>query len=152
MHNARPVPRDSHHRTPAAIAAVDPDDSSVVIHERKLSVGTDAFTNIADEDEDGESPASASWVGRKVDAIFSPVLSFLQGATHITSSCDEADEGNTGGSQALNDLEKKTTLYTCAKNSDDHAKVVSSMVREALRQASLYLISVFCPNLFSKLT
>eukprot|EP00571_Detonula_confervacea_P011655 CAMPEP_0172312408 /NCGR_PEP_ID=MMETSP1058-20130122/17422_1 /TAXON_ID=83371 /ORGANISM="Detonula confervacea, Strain CCMP 353" /LENGTH=464 /DNA_ID=CAMNT_0013025853 /DNA_START=321 /DNA_END=1715 /DNA_ORIENTATION=- len=137
MHNARPVPRDSHHLTPVAIAAMDFDDSAVITHERKLSVETDVSTNIANEDKDGESPAAASWVGRKVDAIFSPVLSFLQGATNSTSSCDGADEGNTGGSQTQpNDLEEKEVeSFTCAKDSDDHDGVVSSIVREALRQA-----------------
>jgi len=62
MRNATPVPRDSHlvHTSPAI-------DSTTMTH-----------PNTIKGEEIGEVSASTSWVGRKVDALFSPVLSFLQ--------------------------------------------------------------------------
>ncbi|KAL9183272.1 hypothetical protein ACHAXT_005059 [Thalassiosira profunda] len=71
MHGVRSVPADSHHVHPA-------DDAS-------------ATSSINAGEPGEESPASASWVGRKVDAIFSPVLHLLQGSP-------EGEEGEELGS------------------------------------------------------
>lgn len=125
MHNAKPVARDSHLAASVAIAAPV---YSAGNHVTELSIGTDLCTHTANEDGDGESPASASWVGRKVDAIFSPVLSFLQGATNGTAS---DGEGNMGRGRAQpNDLEEESGSCTieCSRN---HVRVVRDDLREA---------------------
>ena len=69
MHNPKHVPKDSHITNNEII----PSSSNRNFEELDANSSTD------DGDNNGEG---ASWVGRKVDAIFSPVLSFLNGATN----------------------------------------------------------------------
>lgn len=98
MHHARPVPRDSHLVVPepGPVFAAGTYEVNATV---EADFGTD--TNVGN---DGESPASASWVGRKVDAIFSPVLSFLQAATSSSSVSD--GDGRIGHTQIQPHAEK----------------------------------------------
>mmetsp|Transcript_13075 Transcript_13075/g.22313 ORF Transcript_13075/g.22313 Transcript_13075/m.22313 type:complete len:566 (-) Transcript_13075:147-1844(-) len=102
MHNVKPVPRDSHH-VPAQGSEEDGTTAATICcitaTESSLSVVTEAPTVATTSTADtAESPTShsASWVGRKVDALFSPVLSFLNGA-----SGGEEEEGDGGGGEPL---------------------------------------------------
>ena len=72
MHNPNHVPKDSHITTNNN--EIIPSSSN-----RNFEELLDANSSTDDGDNNGEG---ASWVGRKVDAIFSPVLSFLNGATN----------------------------------------------------------------------
>lgn len=115
LHGVRPVPSDSHHD--GAGCAGDSRES-------KLSVETELYASDAYEGGGGESPDSTSWVGRKVDAIFSPVLSFLHGATNsMTGDDNDAGEGDEVVRQA----------DSHAKEPDDDGRVVSTKVCPALR-------------------
>ncbi|KAL7540104.1 hypothetical protein ACHAWF_006594 [Thalassiosira exigua] len=97
MRSVRPVPRDSHHVRRGSDDANDNHETDVErnISKAPSSDDDDDEFHTADMEFEGDvgecdSPSSASWVGRKVDAIFSPVLSFLQGAA--AGSNDEADD------------------------------------------------------------
>jgi len=152
MHNVKPVPRDSHH-VPAQGSEEDGTTATATIccitaTESSLSVVTEApvaAPTAAAADAAAESPSShsASWVGRKVDALFSPVLSFLNGA-----SGGEEEEGDGGGGEplAVDDGEGAsskadlTSLLAEEKSDDDkntseEEEEVQKMVREALLQA-----------------
>eukprot|EP00984_Skeletonema_dohrnii_P024411 scaffold13529_cov110-Skeletonema_dohrnii-CCMP3373.AAC.1 len=153
MHNVKPVPRDSHH-VPAAQGGEEDGTTAAAIccitaTESSLSVVTEApvaaTTSTADTAATAESPSShsASWVGRKVDALFSPVLSFLNGA-----SGGEEEEGDDGGEPlAVDDGEgasSKADLTSLLakensdgdKNTSEEEEEVQKMVREALLQVS----------------
>eukprot|EP00579_Thalassiosira_antarctica_P000242 CAMPEP_0201869466 /NCGR_PEP_ID=MMETSP0902-20130614/2976_1 /ASSEMBLY_ACC=CAM_ASM_000551 /TAXON_ID=420261 /ORGANISM="Thalassiosira antarctica, Strain CCMP982" /LENGTH=489 /DNA_ID=CAMNT_0048394983 /DNA_START=240 /DNA_END=1709 /DNA_ORIENTATION=- len=136
MHNVKRVPRDSHHVSTTPSAPLKLDDSVGDACESKLSIETELYTNSADEVGDGESPASASWVGRKVDAIFSPVLSFLQGATSGTATCDSSGEGNTMVLSRTEPfkLEEELGPLTHTEDSDDNAEATSTMTKCDLRK------------------
>lgn len=128
MHNIRPVPKDSHHfPTGSAIAATKPNESSEDASEPKLSIETELYTHSVNDNGEGDSPVSTSWVGRRVDAIFSPVLSFLQGTTNSAATVETVGQIQ-AQSKKSNNLEKEL-------DSDENTGVVSTMVREALRQA-----------------
>jgi len=76
---------------------------------------------------DEESPSSASWVGRKVDAIFSPVLSFLQGASNNSSSnIDGCGEGTRSSSR----LQQQSDELP-ASSTDDKGVVAGSTSSQA---------------------
>lgn len=149
MHNVKPVPRDSHHSIPAPqkVKGGKTDDIGHCISatESSLSIVTEAPTTTG-----GESPSSsnsASWVGRKVDAIFSPVLSFLNGASATAGG--EEDDGGGEDKAFATDVEGGTSaakanlasLLTKEKKSENESEVekneeVQKMVREALLQVS----------------
>ena len=136
MHNVRPVPRDSHHvPTAHATTSAKSDGSAVDACASKLSIETALYTNIVNKDEDVDIP-SASWVGRKVDAIFSPVLSFLQ-----NTSGDCSNEGKLGRSLAQPMLEELGSSTHSSEDSYDNAADVSSLVREALSQVRFPVLS-----------
>ena len=81
---------------------------------------------------DEESPSSASWVGRKVDAIFSPVLSFLQGASNNSSSnIDGCGEGTRSSSR----LQQQSDELP-ASSTDDKGVVAGSTSSQAREHVS----------------
>mmetsp|Transcript_13076 Transcript_13076/g.22317 ORF Transcript_13076/g.22317 Transcript_13076/m.22317 type:complete len:573 (-) Transcript_13076:147-1865(-) len=149
MHNVKPVPRDSHH-VPAQGSEEDGTTAATICcitaTESSLSVVTEAPTVATTSTADtAESPTShsASWVGRKVDALFSPVLSFLNGA-----SGGEEEEGDGGGGEPLaadggEGASSKADLTSFFaketsdgdKNESEEEEEVQKMVREALLQA-----------------
>jgi len=102
MHNVKPVPRDSHHvpaqgseedgTTTATICCITATESSLSVVTEAPTVPTTTATDATAATAESPSSHSASWVGRKVDALFSPVLSFLNGA-----SGGEEEEGDGGG-------------------------------------------------------
>eukprot|EP00984_Skeletonema_dohrnii_P023480 scaffold12572_cov75-Skeletonema_dohrnii-CCMP3373.AAC.1 len=152
MHNVKPVPRDSHHHVPAQGSEEDGTTATIcciTATESSLSVVTEAPTvaapTAATADTAAESPSShsASWVGRKVDALFSPVLSFLNGA-----SGGEEEEGDGGDGEPLaaatddDGVGAADLSSLLAKEQSDGDKTkseeeeeVQKMVREALLQA-----------------
>ena len=73
MHNPKHVPKDSH---------VTTNNNEIIPSSNNNNEELLDTNNSGDNNGEG-----ASWVGRKVDAIFSPVLSFLNGAT--TNSTDD---------------------------------------------------------------
>lgn len=155
MHNVRAVPRDSHHVRKAAnskrVDDVNTIVDSIATTESTLSIVTEDPT-AAIAAAESSSNNSASWVGRKVDALFSPVLNFLNGGA-ITgggssgaSGKEERDIGggdkvattataNNGSTNVVDphvmvkekEVEKK-------KTSDENKMEVQNMVREALLQ------------------
>jgi hypothetical protein len=115
MHNVKAVPRDSHHTT-SKTTTNNEEQGDIVATESTLSVVTEGPTTTTANaaaatstttEMSAESPSNNSasaWVGRKVDAIFSPVLSFLNGAgASSSSSCG----GGGGGEEKDGDGEKK---------------------------------------------
>jgi hypothetical protein len=102
-----------------------------------------------------ESPSNNSasaWVGRKVDAIFSPVLSFLNGAA--SSSSSSSCGGGGGGEEKDGDGEKKAAngndssekenkLEKKMSGGDDVEDEVEKMVRFNFWHLRLDFISVF---------
>lgn len=126
MHCVKPVPRDSHvtthgrGSTNAKGAANVKDASSDNIESvaanlsSELSNTTDSFPHAPS----GKEPVDAgnSWMGRKVDALFSPVLSFL----NVREQTDKEKNVGGGGDDST-------------KQSDD---AVSVAIRSALLEAS----------------
>jgi hypothetical protein len=103
MHCVKAVPRNSHADAPA----IEGSDSA-------LSIAT----------EIGEE-GNHSWVGRKVDALFSPVLSFLNG-----KDCSD------GKTSEGNNLDNDST-----KSQDEEQSIaVSAAIRTALMEASEELL------------
>lgn len=154
MHNVKPVPRDSHHTTvPPKVKTGGTDENGTTIGccisatESSLSIVTEAPVAAAGGSESPSSSNSASWVGRKVDAIFSPVLSFLNGASTAGSSGEEEQDGGeetTLAAAARADVEgsAKTNLASLlTKEEQSESEVeneeVQKMVREALLQVSV---------------
>jgi len=160
MHNVKPVPRDSHHTIPAtqkvkggAASGADENGTTIAATESSLSIATEAPPPpAAAASSGGESPSSsnsASWVGRKVDAIFSPVLSFLNGASaggeeedgvttsslSAGASADVEGSGTTTSSSAKANLSSLLTKENSESKSEVENEEVQKMVREALLQA-----------------
>lgn len=71
-------------------------------------------------------PSSASWVGRKVDAIFSPVLSFLSGTTTTTTATNATTTA---------------ALSTPAEEDDEDDEEGKFLQRSPTTQSSTYLES-----------
>ena len=71
MHNPKHVPKNSHITT---------NNNEIIPSSSNNFEELDA--NSSKDDGENNNGEGASWVGRKVDAIFSPVLSFLNGATN----------------------------------------------------------------------
>jgi len=162
MHNVKPVPRDSHHialkaKGGAAADGIEENGSTIcciTATESSLSIVTEAPVaaasgttaaaggGVAGSESPSSSSNSASWVGRKVDALFSPVLSFLNGASaggeeQDDGGCDDKTSVEGGTSSAKANL---TSLLTKEKSSDggstnEDEEEVQKMVREALLQA-----------------
>jgi len=155
MHNVKPVPRDSHHvpaqgseedgTTAATICCITATESSLSVVTEAPTVPTTTTADAAADTAESPSSHSASWVGRKVDALFSPVLSFLNGA-----SGGEEEEGDGGGggeplaadggegASSKADLTSFLAKETSDgdKNESEEEEEVQKMVREALLQVS----------------
>jgi len=165
MHNVKPVPRDSHHVVPApqkvkgsnSSGGEDDHNNSniccITATESSLSIITEApgaSTTTTTNTGTAENPAShsASWVGRKVDALFSPVLSFLNGS----SSGGEEEEGHDGclggdggeqlavaddgeGASAKANLASSLIKEKRSDGESEDGEEVQKMVREVLLQA-----------------
>lgn len=69
----------------------------------------------------GQQPPQHGWVGRKVDALFSPVLSFLNGR----------DDGNDD-----DDEHGERVYHDDGDDKDENSVAVSAAIRSALREAS----------------
>lgn len=177
MHSVKPVPRNSHNAISTnydnhgTTTAAPPAATLLRLHptDSELSIATEGYTvddaivarsyddNAVDSrhcgGEDGaETPSSASWVGRKVDAIFSPVLSFLHGATATTAGGGQNDGGVDGvhgerrghdgeeGEEAVDTTSTLQKTYSSEgeENDDDSDKAiaVSNAIRNALREAA----------------
>ncbi len=151
MHSVKPVPRNSHlvHRNSKDTAAMQellsiPDEFG----ESELSAEdqrVDSTLAVGKSYDSGDSPSnnstsSSSWVGRKVDAIFSPVLSFLHGATggHAASSSDEKRGNLSREANAYHgtDDDDKDIQPSCSEASESKAAEVSNVVQEVLREAA----------------
>ena len=166
MHSIRPVPRDSHlslHNNNTQDLSIPDEFGPSLSQESELSevLAAEQREDVGCGDaSDGESPSnhsSSSWVGRKVDAIFSPVLSFLHGATHgaTTADADTAAESNDVRPASIQSA--SSTYLTTSKNmeepqeeladvagiqpsysddSESKSVAVSNAIRDALRQAA----------------
>jgi len=115
MHDVRGVPRDSRGEfTPA-------DDSDGEEDGSKPSIKMDLAKKLIDDDEEDEAESaatSASWVGRKVDAIFSPVLNFLQGATANDSSAEGEDREGVGALTRTEDSDDSEVVTDAVANTN----------------------------------
>jgi len=108
MHTVKVVPRDSHHT------------SAVTLYEKPSL--------------EEQQQQQHSWVGRKVDALFSPVLSFLNG---------KDDRGEENEVVCYNDDNEIIVNGTTTSDNNDHDNVkdeqsvaVSAVIRSALLEAS----------------
>ena len=135
MHAVRPVPRDSHHvrnhssshhdgqnRSPTA----DPQEPCRSNQDKNHVNSNNSNRHRLGNDDDGESPSnrsSASWVGRKVDALFSPVLSFLHGATNAAAA--SATSSNSPSEVAIlgsNSVSTSSWDIHCAYNEESSGR------------------------------
>mmetsp|Transcript_11857 Transcript_11857/g.25263 ORF Transcript_11857/g.25263 Transcript_11857/m.25263 type:complete len:492 (+) Transcript_11857:176-1651(+) len=97
------VPKDCHQSCSNAVAPTDSDDC---VGNSKVPTNTRPYSHIDNVFEEEDSPASASWVGRKVDALFSPVLSFLNGTVSVASNSQiNAHDGLSSISNAMHNEE-----------------------------------------------
>mmetsp|Transcript_10813 Transcript_10813/g.22279 ORF Transcript_10813/g.22279 Transcript_10813/m.22279 type:complete len:592 (+) Transcript_10813:717-2492(+) len=152
MHSVKPVPRNSHivHGNSNDNAAMKellsiPDEFGESESPAK-DRGVDSTPVVRKSSDSGDSPSnnsasSSSWVGRKVDAIFSPVLSFLHGATggHAASS-SESKKGLASREENANhgtdDDDDKDIQPSYSEASESKAAEVSNVVQEVLREAA----------------
>lgn len=143
MHNVKAVPRDSHHVVPK-VKRVEQDEETITDCSTICSIpATESTLSIVTEAPDVAAASTSSSfsaaVGRKVDALFSPVLSFLNGAS---ASGVDGEEEVDGGEKLANSKEHggsaKASVEKEKKNgerkSDVEEEEVQNMVREALRQ------------------
>jgi hypothetical protein len=143
MHNVKAVPRDSHHVVPK-VKRVEQDEETITDSSTICSIpATESTLSIVTEAPDVATASTSSSfsaaVGRKVDALFSPVLSFLNGAS---ASGVDGEEEVDGGEKLANSKEHggsaKASVEKEKKNgerkSDVEEEEVQNMVREALRQ------------------
>jgi len=153
MHNVKAVPRDSHHVVPK-VKRVEQDEEttdsgtmcSIPATESTLSIVTEA-PDVADPPVTTaastlSSSSFSAAVGRKVDALFSPVLSFLNAASVATGGGGEEEELD--GGEKLANVEQLGSVNVSAhltssslveKKIEEEEEEVQNMVREALRQA-----------------
>jgi hypothetical protein len=162
MHNVKAVPRDSHHTKGKATTNNEEPAGDILGTESTLSVVTEgpttttataaAATTSTTTEMSAESPSNNSasaWVGRKVDAIFSPVLSFLNGAaSSSSSSCggggEEKDgDGEKKAENGNDSSEKENKLEKKMVGGDDVEDEVEKMVRFNFWHLRLDFISVF---------
>ena len=172
MHNVKPVPRDSHHHVPSSKSSNKGSSSAKVSSssnqvaegggdpttmccitstQSSLSIATEtvpattsnANTNTATAAENHPSN-SASWVGRKVDALFSPVLSFLNGASGAEEEGGGADETLSSGEIDFCPNGDDYGVKSGEKKKGEDEEEVENMVREALLQVSYRLDLCFC--------
>jgi len=108
MHRVRAVPRNSH-----ATAAVDLNDELAGEQSAPL--------------EPTEDVGQDSWVGRKVDALFSPVLSFLNGDGSADPAASEDTVSSVRG--AFDD-------HATGNDEEGRTAAVSIAIRAALLEAS----------------
>ena len=161
MHSVKPVPRNSH-RVPlvrdrdagdealARTLLTDDDELGQVnqchrdrlhdaadgVHAHVAAVHShDSELSIVTENIDQHSAAvtaTSSWVGRKVDALFSPVLSFLNGAKE-PDAVDAHEEQHV----VHTDFDAEKTLHAAASQEDDQDEEKSIAVSVAIRAALL---------------
>jgi hypothetical protein len=156
MHNVKAVPRDSHHVVPK-VKRVEQDEEttdsgtmcSIPATESTLSIVTEA-PDVADPPVTTaastlSSSSFSAAVGRKVDALFSPVLSFLNAASVATGGGGEEEELD--GGEKLANVEQLGSVNVSAhltssslveKKIEEEEEEVQNMVREALRQVRVY--------------
>ena len=96
MHPPRPVPKRD---------VVAPANNQAPVRNVTIDGAAPAVSSSVEEDEE----SSASWVGRKVDALFSPVLSFLSSAS---KDDEEAAAGLGPGGNADDEDEESEILQT----------------------------------------
>jgi hypothetical protein len=143
MHNVKPVPRDSHHIQDKGGVENEDETSSITATESTLSIVTEAPTVVVAAP--APPPAAStmlSSVGRKVDAIFSPVLSFLNGASSASGGGGEEEEGDGGEKLAAGaaadvasaSADLSSLMAQEKKSDEEEEEEVQNMVREALLQ------------------
>jgi len=155
MHNVKAVPRDSHHVVPK-VKRVEQDEEttdsgtmcSIPATESTLSIVTEA-PDVADPPVTTaastlSSSSFSAAVGRKVDALFSPVLSFLNAASVATGGGGDEEEELDGGEKLAN-VEQLGSVNVSAHLTSSslvekkiEEEEVQNMVREALRQVRVY--------------
>jgi len=147
MHSPKPVPHDSHH---LADGEDDDADASYRLHLPTVDSNCSNVTEAAGEVDDEESPSnesSASWVGRKVDALFSPVLSFLHGAAGTAGeeeghAIDESaatppvPSPSVSSSSLQRSAPRKGESADEIDDSEDRATAVNNAIRNAMREAA----------------
>jgi CTD small phosphatase-like protein 2 len=121
------VPRDSHLVSSTNKTRCNVNSSSnrpgIEASESDLSIVTE---------QQEESNVNNSWVGRKVDALFSPVLSFLNGRDNTDSNKANDDRANDS-----NDETQSNDNFKSSNEKDEEQSVaVSAAIRSALLEAS----------------
>ena len=129
MHCVKAVPRDCHAATGSNASDADANGGNT---DGDANGDTIQGTNLASEFShapSGTEPidAGSSWMGRKVDALFSPVLSFLNGKEDGDRDVVSGNDGDMDGSGRCTDGD-------IANDEDNDA--VSTAIRSALLEAS----------------
>lgn len=100
MHAIKPVPRNAHGRLD------EEEEEEAVIH--KKEIGNEA-----------DSMDESSWVGRKVDALFSPVLNFLNQHESPCAGEDEKQEEDTHPATSSSTSSSSAPQYFVDDSDDD---------------------------------
>ena len=117
MHPCRAVPGDSHAAAPAKTIEQLDTESTEDSFESAARADDHALRDLGGNDAGRPGhERSSSWVGRKVDAIFSPVLSFLN------TAAAEGEEGRIRDERQLRDyLEGASSRHNGAPANDSDA-------------------------------
>lgn len=123
IHNARPVTRDFHQFHTSALTSPKQEKNVPDSGSNQCTSNIDS----ASKDE-GDSHGAVSWVGRKVDAIFSPVLSFLHGAANGPAEDSSA-------ALHAKSLQLKSNKSDQKSSAAESSRSVSTMVHISFGQA-----------------
>lgn len=89
------------------------------------TVQTTTTTTTTDVQGQDDSPSTSSWVGRKVDALFSPVLRFLEQSEEDTTCVHNADADATTADLAANTTDTDTHPSTTSSSSSPDSMILS---------------------------